>query len=357
MDSASVPESAVRVGLIGYGLAGAVFHAPLITSTPGLRLISVVTSNADRQRQARQEHPGVNVLDHVDELWAVADEHDLVVVATSNAAHLHLGLAAVEAGVAVVVDKPLALSATEGRRLVAAARDRGVLLTVFHNRRWDGDLRTLQRLLADDTLGAVHRFESRFERWRPTPRPGAWREQKPPEAGGGLLLDLGSHLVDQALLLFGWPTSVYAEIDRRRAGVEGDDDVFVALEHAGGVRSHLWASSLAAQSGPRLRVLGARGAYVKHGLDVQEGRLRSGRRPTDPGWGREPPEQWGLLGVDGDVRRIETEPGGYQLFYAGLAEALHSGGPPPIDPEDAIAVLSVLDAARESAASGATVRP
>jgi predicted dehydrogenase len=349
-------QEAVRVGLIGYGLAGAVFHAPLIASTPALRLASVVTSNPDRQPQARREHPGVAVLGHVSKLWEAADEHDLVVVATSNATHLLLGLAAVQAGLAVVVDKPLALTAAEGRRLVTAARERGVLLTVFHNRRWDGDLRTLRRLLDADALGSVHRFESRFERWRPALRPGAWRELERPEAGGGLLLDLGSHLVDQALLLFGQPRSVYAEVDRRRAGVQGDDDVFIALEHPGGVRSHLWASSLAAQVGPRLRVLGDRGAYVKHGLDVQEELLRAGRRPTEPGWGREPQERWGWLGVDGESRRVETEPGAYQLFYAGLAEALRSGGPPPVDPNDAVVGLGVLDAARQSAASGTTVR-
>jgi predicted dehydrogenase len=349
-------QAAVRVGLIGYGLAGAVFHAPLIASTPGLQLVSVVTGNPDRQVQARREHPGVGVLGHVSELWQAAGEHDLVVVATTNATHLPLGLAAVQAGLAVVVDKPLALTAAEGRSLVTAARERGVLLTVFHNRRWDGDLRTLRRLLAANALGPVHRFESRFERWRPAPRPGAWRELERPEAGGGLLLDLGSHLVDQALLLFGQPRSVYAEVDRRRAGVEGDDDVFIALQHPGGVRSHLWASALAAQVGPRLRVLGERGAYVKRGLDVQEEALRAGRRPTEPGWGREPPERWGRLGVDGQLREVETEPGAYQLFYAGLAEALRSGGPPPVDPDDAVAGLRILDAARQSAASGTTVR-
>jgi predicted dehydrogenase len=349
-------RAAVRVGLIGYGLAGAVFHAPLIASTPRLQLVSVVTGNPDRQAQARREHPGVGILGHVDELWRAAGDHDLVVVATANATHLPLGLAAIQAGLAVVVDKPLALTAAEGRRLVAAARERGVLLTVFHNRRWDGDLRTLRRLLDADALGPVHRFESRYDRWRPAPRPGAWRELERPEAGGGLLLDLGSHLVDQALLLFGQPRSVYAEADRRRAGVEGDDDVFIALEHPGGVRSHLWASVLAAQVGPRLRVLGTRGAYVKHGLDVQEEALRAGRRPTEPGWGREPRERWGWLGVDGDLRKVETEPGAYQFFYAGLAEALRSGGPPPVDPEDAIAGLRILDAARQSAASGTTVR-
>ena len=345
-----------RVGLIGYGMAGAVFHAPLIASTPGLRLVSVVTSNPERQAQASQEHPGVSVIGHVDELWQAAGEHDLVVVATTNATHVPLGLAAVQAGLAVVVDKPLAPTAAEGARLVAAARDRGVLLTVFHNRRWDGDLLTLRRLLADGELGSVHRFESRFERWRPALRPGSWRETARPEAGGGLLLDLGSHLVDQASLLFGPPGTVYAEVGTRRAGAQGDDDVFIALEHTGGVRSHLWASSVAAQAGPRLRVLGDRAAYVKDGLDIQEELLKAGHRPAGPGWGREPPERWGRLGADGNLRRVETEPGAYQSFYAGVAAALRDGGPPPVDPDDAVAVLGVLDAARRSAADRTTVK-
>jgi predicted dehydrogenase len=350
-------ETTIRVGLVGYGLAGAVFHAPLIACTPGLRLVSVVTGNPERQARAAGEHPGVAVLRHADQLWAAAGAHDLVVLATPNTTHLPLGLAAVEAGLAVVVDKPLALTAADGRRLVEAAQRRGTPLTVFHNRRWDGDLRTLRRLLAEDALGPVHRFESRFERWRPAARPGAWREREPPEAGGGLLLDLGSHLVDQALLLFGRPLRVYAEVDRRREGVEGDDDVFVALEHRAGVRSHLWASALAAQLGPRLRVLGERGAYVKYGLDVQEQALREGRRPTGPGWGREPRDRWGRLGVDGELREVETEPGAYQRFYAELAEALRGGGALPVDPADAVAVLEVLDAARHSASAGTTVRP
>ena len=346
----------IRVGLVGYGLAGAVFHAPLIACTPGLRLVSVVTGNPERQAKAAAEYPGVAVLGHAEQLWQAAGAHDLVVLATPNATHLPLGLAAVEAGLALVVDKPLALTAADGRRLLDAARRRGTPLTVFHNRRWDGDLRTLRRLLAEDALGPVHRFESRFERWRPAARPGAWREREPPEAGGGLLLDLGSHLVDQALLLFGRPLGVYAEVERRRAVVEGDDDLFLALEHQGGVRSHLWASALAGQLGPRLRVLGRRGAYVKYGLDVQEQALREGRRPTGTGWGREPRERWGRLGVDGELREVETEPGAYQRFYAELTAALRGGGAPPVDPADAVAVLEVLDAARQSARAGTTVR-
>jgi scyllo-inositol 2-dehydrogenase (NADP+) len=350
-----VQQAAIGVALVGYGLAGSVFHAPLIAATPGLELAAVVTGDPERQARARRDHPGAAVLDHPDELWRAAGRYGLVVLATPNASHLPLGLAAVAAGLPLVVDKPLALTAAEGRRLLAAAQQRGVPLTVFQNRRWDGDLLTVRRLLEQGALGRVHRFESRFERWRPRPRPGSWRETEGPEAGGGLLLDLGSHLVDQALLLFGPAERVYAEVDRRRPGVAGDDDVFLAMRHAGGVRSHLWASALAAQLGPRLRILGDRGAYTKYGLDGQEEALRAGRRPGGPGWGREPRERWGRLGVDGELGEVPTEAGSYQAFYALLAAALRGGGAPPVDPEDAVAGLAVLDAARQSARSGATV--
>jgi predicted dehydrogenase len=178
------------------------------------------------------------------------------VVAAPNRAHVPLARTAIDLGKAVVVDKPLALTAAEGRALVDAARARGVLLTVFQNRRWDGDLLTVRRLLTEGALGDVYRFESRFERWRPTPKPG-WRESGAPEEGGGVLVDLGSHLVDQAASCSGPVSQVYAELDRRRPGVQVDDDAFVALTHASGVRSHLWMSAVAAQLGPRLRVLGA----------------------------------------------------------------------------------------------------
>src|SRR5205823_13238590 len=189
-----------------------------------------------------------------DDLWARTAEHDLVVVATPNRAHVPIATASIRAGLPVVVDKPLAPTSDDGRRLISEAAERGILLTVFHNRRWDGDFLTVRRLLSDGALGPVLRFESRFERWRPSPPgPGAWRDRGGPEEAGGLLFDLGSHLVDQAMVLFGRPVKVYAEIDRRRAGAEVDDDSFVALEHPQGVRSHLWMSSVAAIRGPRLR--------------------------------------------------------------------------------------------------------
>jgi scyllo-inositol 2-dehydrogenase (NADP+) len=344
----------LRVALLGYGLAGAVFHAPLITSVPGLRLAVVVTSNPERAARATREHPGVVVLDAVERVWKRAGELDLVVVATPNRTHGPLALAALDAGLPVVVDKPMAVDAAEGQALVDRARARGLLLTVFQNRRWDGDLLTVRRLLDQGALGRVWRFESRFERWRPAPKPG-WRESGGPEDAGGILNDLGSHLVDQALHLFGPATLVYGELDRRRPGMRVDDDAFVALTHTSGLRSHLWMSSVAAQLGPRLRVLGDRAAYVKHGLDGQEEALRAGRRPDGPGWGEEPPDRWGLLGTEEQARPVPTEPGAYQRFYQGLVAALRHQSPPPVDPADAVAALRVLDAARRSADERAAV--
>jgi scyllo-inositol 2-dehydrogenase (NADP+) len=342
------------VALVGYGLAGAVFHAPLIASVPGLRLAVVVTSNPERAARARREHPGVVVLDAAGRVWERSGELDLVVVATPNRTHGPLALAALDAGLPVVVDKPMAVSAAEGQQLVDRARARGLLLTVFQNRRWDGDALTVRRLLEEGALGRVWRFESRFERWRPSPKPG-WRESGGPEDAGGLLNDLGSHLVDQALHLLGPATLVYGELDRRRPGMRVDDDAFVALTHASGVRSHLWMSAVAAQLGPRLRVLGDRAAYVKHGLDGQEDALRGGGRPDLPGWGEEPPDRWGVLGTEQQARPVRTEPGAYQRFYEGLVAALRDGAPPPVDPADVVAALRVLDSARRSAAERVTV--
>ena len=338
----------MNVALLGYGLAGSAFHAPFIATTPGLRLSVVVTGNEERREQALREHEGVTVVATADEVWARASELDLVVIATPNDSHLPLGLAALDAGLAVVVDKPLALNAGEGRTLVDAAAERGLMLTAFQNRRWDGDFLTLRALLEADELGRVHRFESRFERWRPEVGDG-WRERIPPEEGGGLLLDLGSHLVDQALQLFGPVRGLYAEVDARREGAVADDDVFLALEHESGVRSHLWASTLVPEPGPRFRVLGDRGLFVKHGLDSQEESLRSGLLPDDPGFGEELRQRWGRLITDDEEREVPTEPGSYATFYAGVAASLSDGAPPPVDPRDAVAVLEILDEARATA--------
>ncbi|GLW07807.1 oxidoreductase [Microtetraspora sp. NBRC 13810] len=342
----------MRVGLIGYGPAGEFFHAPLIDSTPGLTLAAVVTRDPERAARIGRDHPGAEVVPAAEELW---DRCDLVVVASPNRTHVPLAEAALRAGLPVVVDKPLAGTAEAAGSLVKLARERDLMLTVFHNRRWDGDFRTLRRLVRAGELGRVHRLESRFERWRPEPK-GGWRESGGPEDVGGLLYDLGSHLVDQALRLLGPAVEVYAETDVRRAGVEADDDAFVALTHASGARSHLWMSALAARLGPRFRVLGSRAGYEKWGLDVQEERLRAGMRPDDPSFGLEPRERWGSLGSGGDSRTVRTEPGAYSHFYARVESCLREGDPAPVNPEDALETLTVLEAARRSAAERTVVR-
>jgi scyllo-inositol 2-dehydrogenase (NADP+) len=343
------PEGPIRVALIGYGLAGAVFHGPLISSTPGMSLATVVTGDPERRARASSDHPGAQLLTGVDALWQRPADHDLVVVATPNRSHVPLGLAALEAGLPVVIDKPMAPTAEEGRRLVAEATERDLLLAVFQNRRWDGDFLTVRRLLSEDALGPIVRLESRFERWRPRVRPEAWRERGEPEEAGGLLFDLGSHLIDQAVVLFGPPRTVYAEVDRRRPSAEVDDDVFVALEHEAGVRSHLWMSVLATIPGPRMRVLGMGAAYEKFGLDVQERALSEGARPDDPDWGREPPDRWGRLSTGDGERTVETERGAYPEFYRGIAASLRDGTPPPVDPNDSVMGLGIIEAAQESA--------
>jgi scyllo-inositol 2-dehydrogenase (NADP+) len=344
-----------RVGLVGFGLGGAVFHAPLIDAVPALSLASIVTTDPERVARARERYPSARVLPDVETLLASTGEHDLVVVTTPNRSHVPIALAALEAGAHVVVDKPLAASAADGRRLASAAADRGLMLTVFQNRRYDGDFLTVRRLIAEGTLGPVFRFESRFERWNPELRADAWRERAAPEDAGGLLFDLGSHLVDQAVQLFGPPTRVYAEVEPRRAGAEVDDDSFVALHHAGGVVSHLWMSQVAGAFGPRFRVLGLGGAFVKHGLDPQEDQLAAGLSPEHLDFGREPRERWGSIVREPDAEIVPTERGDYPRFYADVAEAIIAEAAPPVSPEDAISTLAILEAALRSAATGAVV--
>ena len=342
------------MALIGYGLAGRVFHGGLVAATPGLDVVAIVTGNSQRQAEARRDFPAARVYTDARELWGDAASFDLAVVATSTASHVPLSLAAIAAGKHVVVEKPLATTAAQAREVVDRARASGVLVVPFFNRRWDSDHLTLRRLLGDGSLGEVLRYESRFDRWRPNPAAGAWREELPASEGGGVLLDLGAHLVDQAMTLHGPGARVYAEIAARRSGA--DDDVFIALEHSSGVISHLWANALAAAPGPRLRVLGSRAAYVVDVLDGQEDALRAGRSPAEPGFGAEPRDRWGRLVAGDKGVPVESEPGNWLRFYVALKRCLRDGGPPPVAADDAVAVLEVLDAARQSADTATVVQ-
>ncbi|MEV0709396.1 Gfo/Idh/MocA family oxidoreductase [Nocardia aurea] len=347
--------SILEVGIVGYGLAGSVFHAPLIAAEPRTRLATVVTGSARRAEQARRDHPGVRVVPDVDALFEDIGTLDLLVIASPNDTHAPLAQRALRAGVAVVVDKPFAVTCAEAEEVLAAAQSAGVALSVFQNRRWDGDFLTVASLIASGRLGEVRRFESRFERWRPVSK-GGWRESGAPEQGAGLLFDLGSHLLDQAFALFGPVHSVYCELDRRREGIWTDDDVFLALTHACGVRSHLWASAVTPLLGPRFRVLGSTAGYRSFGLDPQEEALRAGRRPGDEGWGTVESDRWGTFGAEPDLAPEPTLPGDYPAFYAAMAAAVLDGTPVPVDPYDALVTTRLLEAARESAQTERIVR-
>jgi predicted dehydrogenase len=310
-----------RVVLVGHGLAGKVFHEPFLRSTPGLELVRIARS-AD-----------------VHTMWDAAP--DLVVLASPNATHVPLALEAVRRGVAVVVDKPLGLSFAEAAPLVELAASGGVPLGVFHNRRWDGDFMTARALLAAGVLGELVLWESRFERWRP-----AVGDPAKEAARGGVLLDLGPHLVDQALVAVGPVVSVHATIRAVRPGAVHDDDVQVTLGHSSGACSLLVTSAVAAQQGPRFRLLGTAASWVKHGLDGQEVGLRGGSVPVEDG---------GRLGSDEGFEQLVPRPGDWGAFYSGVAACLAGEGPMPVTGAEGLEVLRVLDAARESAATGTVV--
>lgn len=333
---------AVRYGLVGYGSGGRIFHAPLIASAPEIEFVGVVTTSPQR----RAELPaGVPAFDSIADLAAAGAQG--VTVSTPAATHVPLAEEAVRLGLAVVVDKPFALQAQPARVLARAAADAGVLLSVYQNRRWDSDFATVRRLVGEGALGEVRRFESRFERWAPERVIGA--------AGGGTLLDFGAHLVDQAVLLCGPVERVYAEM---RGDGELDDDVFVALHHAGGAESHLWGSWRQAAPGPRFRVTGTTGTYIVDGVDSQEAALKAGRTPAQLGdrWGVEPEHAWGRLYRGATGAPVRSERGRWDTFYPAVAAAVRGEAPMPVDPHDAVRTMEILDAARSSATTGETVR-
>jgi predicted dehydrogenase len=335
------PSSGVEpIALVGYGSAGRGIHAPLLAAV-GAPPAVVVTANPERIGQVEHDLPEAVTVPTLAQGLGRAPA--LVVLASPTGVHAEQVLQCVAAGVPVVVDKPLAVDAAQARPAVQAALGAGVPLTVFHNRRWDPENLTLSRLLAVGALGSVYRFERRWERWRPEPRQ-RWRENAPPAEGGGIVLDLQSHLVDSALDLFGPVDSVYAEITRRTT--PADDEAFLALRHTCGVTSHLGASSVAGAPGPRTRVLAERGAYVVTQFPGEP--VAFGGYENEPG-------SCGWL-VTGETRQpVPVAPGSHEDFYRSVLAALAVPDPAqrqaamPVDPASALAVLEVLDAARVSA--------
>lgn len=346
MSATTTTTRPIRTGLIGFGLAGRVFHGPFLATNPAFRLDVISTSSPERAAAALADHPEATIVTTAEELLARSDDLDLVVIASPVAVHREQGIAALDAGLHVVIDKPFVPSVVDGKKLIARAQEAGRLLTVFQNRRWDGDFLTLRGLVESGALGRVHRFESTFERWG-RPLTDRWQDSTPPEHGGGVAFDLGSHLVDQALQLFGPAELEFAEIARVRDGANNDDDAVLVLRHRDGTRSHLTMSRVAGQSGPRFRALGDRAAYVSYGLDGQEAALKAGQWPDSEGYGVTPESAWGVLGVD-DGSALEPIPmaqGAYPDYYAGVAAAIFEGAPAPVDPQDALEVVRILERA------------
>jgi scyllo-inositol 2-dehydrogenase (NADP+) len=345
-------DRAIGVGLIGYGLGGAAFHAPLVQAEPGLRLHAVVTGRAG---QVRRELPGVQVVASAAELLE-DPAVELVVVAAPNAVHHRLAAAALRAGRHVVVDKPFTLTTAEADELIdlAAAADRR--LSVFHNRRWDGDFLTVRRCLEAGLLGNVSSFTSRYDRFRPVPK-GSWKEEDVP--GSGVLYDLGPHLIDQALQLFGMPGTVWADVGTQRPGVAAVDYLHLVLGY-GRLRVLLHAGMEVRDPGPRFEVHGDRGSFVKGGLDLQEQALRAGGRPGDPGWGSEPADRHGTLTTEVaglELRgRLASAPGAYQAFYAAMAAAVAGEGPVPVPAAEARDTIAVIEHALASSRDGRVVQ-
>jgi len=344
-------ETTIRVGLIGFGLAGRVFHGPLLAADPRFEVSMIVTADPGRQADAKQRHPGAEVVASTDEVLARSDALDLVVIASPPTTHVPLATSALDAGLAVVVDKPLCATAAEAEALFARAQDVGRLLTVFQNRRWDSDFLTIRRVIESGALGEVRQLESRFERWKPTPDPAKpWRSAKASEAGG-VVYDLGSHLVDQAIQLLGPVIDVHAEL-HAYAGQDAPDDGFLSLQHAGGGVSRLWMSSVVGQPGPRFRVLGSAGAFVSSALDPQEAQLAAGMTPDNPAYGLPAEDEWPVVGVTGQTETALPEPGDYPAFYRGVADALLNGAPAPVDPNDTVEVIRVLEVAHAAPLGG-----
>jgi scyllo-inositol 2-dehydrogenase (NADP+) len=341
----------IRVGLIGFGLSGQTFHAPMIVAVAGLELACVVERSS---QLARQKYPRTRVVRTVEEL--LADETiRLCVVATPNDSHFKIARQCLNAGRAVLVDKPFTVTTEEARLLIDLAQKRRLLLTVYQSRRLDGDFKTVRTMLADGSLGRIVLFESHFDRFRPTLK-DAWREKQGP--GAGMLYDLGPHLIDQAMQLFGRPESITADIRRERDGGLVDDAFDVRLDYPG-MRAILRSTMIACAHETRFVINGTAGSFLKTALDPQEEPLRRGIAPGGPGWGEDPEAHWGTLYLASDTapggRKVRTEPGDYREFYANVRDAMLGKAELAVKPEQALDVIRVIELAFESGRELSTV--
>ena len=331
----------IRAGLVGFGLGGRVFHAPLLSSVEGIELAAIVERSSNK---AEERYPGIVTYRSLEAMLADASL-DLIVLTTPSGTHYEMARLALEAGKNLVVDKPLCTAPAEIAELMRLARSRGVLLAPFHNRHWDGDYLTVKKLLTEDALGRLVWFQSTLDRWRPAARTDRfWKED--PGKGGGVLLDLGTHLADQALMLFGKPQRVGAELRCERSG-QTVNDAFTVRLHYPELEVVLGATSLSALERPRFYLRGTKGNYWKWAVDTQEAELSKIARITDPNWGREPSANWGTLRVEADgavvTQPIEPIPGDYRQYYMGIRDALLGKAPAPTTPLEAWRVARLME--------------
>ncbi len=356
----------IGVGVIGYGLGGRVFHAPFVSAVPGLKLVSIMQRTGDTAAKA---YPAVKIERSLD--GTLADKSiEVVVVSTPNETHFQLAKKVLEAGKHVVIDKPFSSTSEEALELGRIAKAKGLQAIPFHNRRWDGDFLTVKKLLKDGVVGRLVTFESHFDRFRPVPRENTWKEAENP--ANGMLFDLGPHLVDQALALFGAPDAITASVraDRDTTAIEDAFDITLHYKAANGkgLLAHCRTSYLACDNAPRFELHGTKGSFRKHGLDIQEPALDGGAKVPVLGsqevWLKEDASRWGTLTVAPDAlepgilvtSQIETEPGDYRGFYANVRDVVLGTAAPALTAEDGYRIIKLLELARESSAKGCTLK-
>ncbi|GGA49778.1 oxidoreductase [Paenibacillus physcomitrellae] len=341
----------IKVGLVGYGLSGATFHAPLMGVLEEFEIAKVVSSNTDKVQQDLKNAEVVSSLEQV-----LADPAiDLVVITTPTHLHFEMAKQSLMAGKHVILEKPMVVEAREATELIRIAEEQGLLLSVYHNRRWDNDFLTVKKLVNEGALGEINTYQVHFDRFRPHVR-DRWREQ--PFPGSGTLYDLGSHLIDQALNLFGWPESISADVFGQRENAQTDDYFHLVLGYSK-LRVILHAGSIVAGNGPRFQVHGSKGSFIKYGIDGQENLLKEGHKPADSSFGADQPEFYGkLITVDGETEKqdtIETLPGSYLTYYKQIAASLLQGAKPPVTAQEGLAVIAIIEAALASSKEKKTI--
>lgn len=350
-------EQRIRVGLIGFGMAGQVFHAPVITAIDGLVLHKVSARRPAHKKLLKERYPDAVQVGHADDIIH-ADDIDLVVVATSNDMHYPLSKAALLAGKAVVVEKPFTNTSAEADELIDIANNKGLMLSVHHNARWNSDYLTVKDVIASGALGRLVSFEARYDRFRNTLKENAWREEDLP--GSGILYDLGAHLIDQAIELFGLPEAINADLRKQRPGAMAVDD-FELILHYLGLKVSLRGAMLVKEPSPRYALYGLDGAFVKYGIDPQEAALKDGKSPKgDRDWGKEPEAIHGKLNVlaaDGTDRitYVTSKRGNYPAFYQNIYDALVHGAELLVKPRQARNVIRMIELAEQSWAERRTV--